>query len=142
MSDDLIITPNISIPETDLSWTAVRSSGPGGQNVNKVSTKIELRFDLEGTLALAPPVKQRLRVLARNRLDAEGRVMIESQATRVLVRNLDDAREKLAELIRQALVPPKPRRPTRPTKASKVRRLEGKRHDAHKKQERRVPAGE
>ncbi len=139
MVDDLVIAPGVVLPATDLHWTAVRSSGPGGQNVNKVATKVELRFDLETTSALHPAVKARLRVLARGRLDAEGRIVVTSQATRTLPQNLSDALEKLAELVRGALTPPKPRRPTKPTRASRVRRLEGKRHQSERKESRSMP---
>jgi len=139
MLDDLVIAPGVVLPAADLHWTAVRSSGPGGQNVNKVATKVELRFDLESTAALAAPVKSRLRALARGRLDAEGRIVLTSQATRALPQNLSNALEKLAELVRAALVPPKPRRPTRPTHASRLRRLATKQHDAQRKQSRALP---
>ena len=111
MSDDLQVTTSVIIPASELEWTAVRSSGPGGQNVNKLNTKIDLRFDLPATQALHAPAKARLRRLAAGRLDAEGRVVIISQATRNQQRNLEDARQRLAALIRIALRPPRPRRP-------------------------------
>src|SRR5688572_17022632 len=114
--EPLRIDARVVIPEGDLSWTAVRSSGPGGQHVNKTSTKVELRFDLPGTSALAPGAKARLRALARGRLDPEGKLLVVSQKTREQGRNLEDARERLAELVRQALIVPKTRRPTRPTR--------------------------
>jgi len=95
MSDPLPVGPSILIPGADLQWTAVRASGPGGQNVNKVSSKIELRFDLRGTAALDAYTKARLRTLAASRIDAEGRVVITSQVSRDRQRNLEDAREKL-----------------------------------------------
>jgi ribosome-associated protein len=124
------------IPVRDLEWRAVRSSGPGGQNVNKVSSKVELRFDLPGCEVIWPAAKARLMQLARNRLDAEGRVLITSQKTRDQLQNLSDAREKLAALIASALVAPVFRKPTKPTRGSKLRRLEGKKHQASKKQAR------
>ncbi|MBW2527223.1 MAG: aminoacyl-tRNA hydrolase [Deltaproteobacteria bacterium] len=136
MPSDLHIRGALVIPGDDLSWRAVRSSGPGGQNVNKVSTKVELRFDLAGTRALPGPVKARLRRLARGRIDADGRVLITSQLTRNRVQNLQDARSKLADLIRRALVAPKRRRPTRRTRASERRRLDDKRRQSDKKQRR------
>jgi ribosome-associated protein len=129
----LRIGPQLVIPAADLSWTAARASGPGGQNVNKVSTKVELRFDLSGTRQLSAPVKARLRALAGHRVDAAGTLRIASQRTRDQVHNLEDARDKLAELIRAALIPPKPRKPTRPTYGSKLRRAEAKRRTSHKK---------
>jgi ribosome-associated protein len=137
MGDPLVIG-RIVVPESDLSWVAVRASGPGGQNVNKVSSKIELRFALDATTVLAPEVKQRLRGLARSRIDKEGVLRVVSQATRDQGRNLDDARKKLAELIAQALTVPKARRPTRPTRGSKRRRLDEKRRDGEKKAARKV----
>jgi ribosome-associated protein len=126
-SDALRVDDRVSIPASDLSWKAVRASGPGGQNVNQVATKVDLRFDLEGTQALSDRVKNRLRTLAAHRLDADGRIQITCQQTRTQLGNLELARETLADLVRAALIEPKRRRPTRPTKGSKRRRLEGKR---------------
>lgn len=125
------------IPSADLSWSAATSSGPGGQNVNKVATKVDLRFDLEGTTALRDEVKGRLRRLAANRLDREGRIQITSQATRDQSRNLEDAREKLAALIRSALHPPKKRKKTRPSRGAKERRLKAKKQRSERKQSRK-----
>lgn len=132
----LQVKPTLIIPESDLSWTAVRSSGPGGQNVNKVSSKVELRFDLEGCRVLRADVKERLRNLAKSKLDAEGKIVIVSQLTRDQSRNAEDAAEKLAELIRAALVVPKVRRPTKRTRGSTERRLSGKKIDGAKKAQR------
>lgn len=131
--DPLRIDDRVLIPPADLSWTAVRSSGPGGQNVNKVASKVALRFDLHNTQALSPAVKARLRSLAHGRLDADGRIQIVSQKTRDQGRNLKDSLDKLAELVRMALTPPKPRRPTKPTRGSRARRVEAKQRQAHKK---------
>ncbi len=135
--DDLRIDRKVVIPAGDLSWTAVRSSGPGGQNVNKVASKVDLRFDLEGSTALGPQAKERLRRLASTRIDKDGRLLVTSQATRDQARNLEDAREKLAELVRRALVVPKKRKPTKPSKGAKERRLKEKRVRAEKKEGRR-----
>jgi ribosome-associated protein len=138
MTSPLYVDPRVTLPAGELTWTAVRSGGPGGQNVNKVSSKVELRFDLPGTRALGPEVKARLRVIAAHKLDAEGRILLTSQRTRDQVKNLADAREKLAELVRRALFVPKTRRPTKPSRGSKERRLEAKRHDARTKAGRKV----
>lgn len=137
MSPPLFVSERVTIPDADLSWTATRSSGPGGQNVNKVSSRVELRFDLEGSLALTESVKSRLRFLARGLLDAEGRILIKSERTRDQHRNLEDARAKLVALVQAALVVPKKRRPTKPSRAANQRRLTDKRQQASKKQERR-----
>jgi ribosome-associated protein len=140
MSDDLFVAPGVILPGSELSWTAVRSGGPGGQNVNKVASKVELRFDLPATTALSPAVKMRLRAVAAGRLDAEGRILIVSQVTRAQPQNLEDARERLAAMVRAALRPPKRRKKTRPTRSSKERRLGEKRKLSEKKRTRRSPA--
>ena len=127
MLEPLDVAPGVVIPAADLSWTAVRSSGPGGQNVNKVSSKVELLFDLRGSRALVPEVKARLRALAGKRVDAEGFLHVVSQRTRDQQQNLGDARDKLSALIAAALVRPKPRRPTKPTRGSQRRRMDDKR---------------
>ena len=134
----LRINATLSVPAADLTWRAVRASGAGGQNVNKVSSKVELRFDLPGTTALDEGVKARLRVIARGRLDADGRIVVVSQATRDQPKNLADARAKLAELVVRALVPPRPRKATRPTAGSRERRLSQKQHRARRKADRRA----
>lgn len=134
--EDLVVRPNLTVPERELEWVAVRASGPGGQNVNKVSSKVELRFDFEVSEVLSDAAKTRLRGLARHRLDADGRILIVSQVTRNQPQNLQDARQRLAELIAQALVVPKRRRPTKPSKAAKRARVKDKRAHAKKKQSR------
>jgi ribosome-associated protein len=136
--EDLPVAENVVIPARDLSWSAARASGPGGQNVNKVASKVDLRFDLEGTAALTEAQKARLRALAANRLDGDGRVQITSQAGRDQAQNLEAARATLAALVRRALVPSKPRRPTKPSHGARERRLSEKRHGSVKKRERRV----
>jgi ribosome-associated protein len=134
--EDLVVSSSLVIPERELTWVAVRSSGPGGQNVNKVSSKVELRFDFEESSALTPSVKTRLRALAKHRLDGEGRILIVSQVTRNQPQNLEDARARLAELIGKALIVPKRRRATKPSRAAKLKRVTNKRKNSQKKQSR------
>jgi ribosome-associated protein len=122
----LSVSPDVTIPDSDLSMAFVRASGPGGQNVNKVASAVQLRFDLAGSSALNDRVKARLRRLAGHRLTDDGAVLIIARNHRTQERNRQEALDRLAELVRAALVEPKIRRPTKPTKASKVRRLEGK----------------
>jgi ribosome-associated protein len=122
----LQITPTIAIADWELVETFIRASGPGGQNVNKVSTAVELRFDMAGSPNLSDPVKARLTVIAGSRLTKDGVVVIRSDRFRSQDRNREDARDRLAGLIERAVQPPKPRLKTRPTKASKERRLESK----------------
>jgi len=140
MSSPLVINEKITIPGSDLEWTAVKSSGPGGQNVNKVASKVELSFDFENTVALPEPARARLREIAKNSLDAEGRVFIKSEKTRDQIKNLADAREKLKEMILKALVVPKTRKATKPSKAQKVKRLTNKKKVAKKKAARKKPS--
>lgn len=122
----LVISPELAIPDSDLSLAFVRSSGPGGQNVNKVATGVQLRFDLKGTVALEEPVKERLRALAGRRLTEDGAVLIFARNHRTQERNRGEALERLADLIRRALVVPRPRKATKPTRSSRERRLAGK----------------
>jgi ribosome-associated protein len=123
----LRITPNITVGESDLEERFIRAPGPGGQNVNKVSTAVQLRFDAAGSRCLPEQVRSRLLRIAGKRLGADGFVTIEAHRFRTRERNREDARQRLAELIRQAAHQPKPRKKTRPTRASKERRLESKR---------------
>jgi ribosome-associated protein len=140
MSTPLTINDKITLPGSDLEWTAVKSSGPGGQNVNKVASKVELSFDFEGTVALEPDVIDRLRKLAKNTLDAEGRIFIKSEKTRDQAKNLADAREKLKELVLKALEKPKVRKATKVTKAAKKKRVADKKKVAKKKATRKKPS--
>ena len=130
------ITAGIQLDEAELEEVFVRSSGPGGQNVNKVSTAVQLRFPLARTKTLPEDVRRRLRTLAGRRVTADGWLVIEASRFRSQARNRDDARARLVELIRKAAHPPKPRKPTRPSVASKERRLKAKRTRARTKQAR------
>jgi ribosome-associated protein len=120
------VTPFLSIDEDELSETFIRGSGPGGQNVNKVATAVQLRFDVRNSPSLPDEVKARLEGLAGRRLTLDGVLVIMAHRHRTQERNREDARTRLVELIRQATERPKPRRPTRPTLGSKKRRLEAK----------------
>jgi ribosome-associated protein len=134
----LKVNKDIAIDERELEERFVRASGPGGQNVNKVSTAVELRFDVRGSTSLPPAVRVRLARLAGRRLTDEGVLVIRAERFRTQERNRDDARERLVELVRQAAVVPKRRIPTKPTRASKERRLEGKTKRSHVKKLRRT----
>jgi len=120
------VAPRIEIDERELQESFVRASGPGGQNVNKVETAVQLRFDAAASPGLPDDVKERLRGLAGSRMTTEGVVIIVAQRFRTQDRNREDARERLFELLRKAAVRPLSRRPTRPTLGSQKRRLEGK----------------
>ena len=137
MNNAIIINENLTIPADQIEISAVRSSGPGGQNVNKVATCIELRFNPERCPQLSAPVINRLLALAGNRVDSENTIIITSQKYREQIRNLDDACDKLKKMILKALTPPKPRRPTRPTRASVERRIGKKKQTSEKKSQRR-----
>src|SRR5262245_4567232 len=126
--DAIVVTEGVRVPAAALTMRAVRASGPGGQNVNKVASKVDLRVDLDAIEGLADPARDRLRALAGRRLDADGRLQVTSQVTRDQTRNLEDAREKVRALVAAALHEPKRRRPSRPTAAARERRIETKKH--------------
>ena len=122
------ITDRISIDERELEERFVRASGPGGQNVNKLSSAVQLRFDVRRSPSLSPDVRARLEQLAGRRLTRDGVIVIMAQRHRTQERNRQDALDRLVELIERASVAPTPRRPTRPTRGSKERRLATKKN--------------
>ena len=124
--DDLRITPTLSLNPAEIEIAFIRASGPGGQNVNKVSTAAQLHFDLRRSPSLPDGLKTRAARAAGSRLTTEGVIVITADRFRTQALNRDDAIARLMELLREAAVPPKPRRATRPTLASKQRRLDGK----------------
>lgn len=132
----LPITDTIAIAEDELVERFVRSAGPGGQNVNKVATAVELRFDVARSPSLPEAVRERLLARRDRRITADGVLVISAQRFRTQERNRDDARQRLAALVRAATAAPLPRIATRPTRASKLRRLEGKKQRADIKRER------
>ena len=133
------ITPNLSIPDDEVIERMVKASGPGGQHVNKTSNAVELRFDVRNSASLSDDVKARLEKLAGSRLTGDGVLILFAQGSRSLEMNRQDARDRLADLIRQALHRPKARRPTKPTYSSKLKRLEGKTRRAGVKSMRGKP---
>jgi ribosome-associated protein len=137
------ITDTIQVPDDELHFTFARSGGPGGQNVNKVSSKAILHWDFAANTSLPAEVKDRLRRHHAKRLTTEGQFVLQGQRYRDQAKNIVDCRDKLRELIVQALHPPRPRKATRPSRGSKLRRLDAKRRQSQRKAARRQPgAGE
>lgn len=136
MDGDLLITEDLAIPASDLSWSFSRSGGPGGQHVNTTDTRVRLRFALASSSALSSGVKSRLRAACRQWLTQEGDLVLTCDVHRSQHRNVEEARARLADAIRAALTPPTPRRPTRPSRSSQKRRVQGKKQRGEVKRAR------
>ncbi len=132
------IAPNVFIDENEVELEFIRSSGPGGQNVNKVASAVQLRYDVDASQTLPEPVKERLRQIAHNRITQEGILVIEAKRYRSQDKNREDAMARLIKLVYRATEKPKVRKKTRRTKAAEERRLENKRHNSEKKRMRKI----
>jgi ribosome-associated protein len=142
VADPIRVSSFVMVPASALAFRATRSSGPGGQNVNKVASKVELRVDLGGIVGLTPEAWGRLQALCAGRRDREGRLVVTSQRTRDQRRNLEDAREKVREVVARALVSPRRRRPTRVSAGAVEKRLARKRLVSSRKKQRGAVRGE
>jgi len=131
------ITDTIHVPDEELLFSYARSGGPGGQNVNKVASKAILHWNLAADTSLPEEVRERLRTRHANRITTEGELVFQSQRYRDQGRNVEDCREKLRQMILQALHPPKPRKATRPSRGSRERRLADKKQQSQRKAQRR-----
>lgn len=136
MADDLVINARVTIPAAELEFTASRASGPGGQHVNTSDTRVQLRWNVAASQALGEVQRQRVMAALASRLTEGGDLLLACATHRSQRRNRDEVAERLAELVRRALVPPRPRKPTRPTAASRQKRLEGKKRRGEVKRAR------
>ena len=136
---DIRVTRSICIPRSELTFQFSRSGGPGGQNVNKVNSRVQLRWNLAETDCLRDDVLHRLRTRARRRINSDGELIITSQRYRDQPKNIDDCIEKLCELVKEATVRPKTRKPTKPSAGAKRRRLQAKKERSQRKQSRQRP---
>jgi ribosome-associated protein len=142
MWDMLRVTPDLAIDDGEIEERFVRASGPGGQNVNKVSTAVQLRFDAARSTSITDEVRERLYAIAGNRMTVEGVLVIDARTFRTQAENREEARNRLVAMLRKAAVRPKHRRKTKPTTASKERRLDSKRRRSHTKRGRLAAFGD
>jgi ribosome-associated protein len=140
--DDLVINPRLTIPAAELSWQTSRSSGPGGQHVNTADTRVQVRWSVRDSAVLSEHQRTRLLAALAARLTGDGEIVLAADTHRSQRRNREEAAQRLAQLVREALVPPKPRRKTRPTAASRQRRLDEKKRRSQVKKGRGRPDGD
>ena len=139
MVDPIVVRPGVVVPPSAVKWTSVTSGGPGGQNVNKVASRVVMRVDIDAVEGLTSTQRARIRLKLEGRLDAEGNLLVTCSESRDRGKNLALALDKVRVLLAQALFVPKKRRPTRPTKGSKERRLGEKKRQSEKKAQRKLP---
>ena len=135
--DPIVVSPRVTIPADAISWRAVRAQGPGGQNVNKVATKVVLSLSMSKIVGMSDAARRRLADAGANRLDADGRLLVSCEETRHQARNLDIARERMRQIVAASLPAPKRRVATKPSRAAKRRRMDSKRKTSEKKRDRR-----